>query len=80
MIWRPYVQMKKTPEPWRIVDAEGVYLRTPERELIDSISSWWCMIHGYRHPEMVEAIREGREWRTWLDPEPGSDTCRHSAD
>ncbi len=58
MIWRPYVQMKNMPEPWRIVDAEGVYLRTPERELIDSISSWWALIHGYRHPEMVEAIRE----------------------
>lgn len=58
MIWRPYVQMKRLPEPYRVIDAEGVFLRTPEREMIDSISSWWCVIHGYKHPEMVEAIRD----------------------
>ena len=58
MIWRPYVQMKHMPAPYPIVDAHGVWLRTPEREMIDSISSWWCMIHGYNHPEMVAAICE----------------------
>ncbi|MGI6400578.1 MAG: adenosylmethionine--8-amino-7-oxononanoate transaminase [Thermoguttaceae bacterium] len=58
MIWRPYVQMKHMPPPYQIVDARGVYLYTPEREMIDSISSWWCMIHGYKNEEMIEAIRE----------------------
>ena len=23
-----------------------------------SISSWWCMIHGYKHPELTEVIKE----------------------
>ena len=27
-------------------------------ELIDSVSSWWCMIHGYKHPELTAAIKE----------------------
>lgn len=29
--------------------------------------------------EMVGAIREGKEWKTWLDPAPADDSCRHPA-
>jgi adenosylmethionine-8-amino-7-oxononanoate aminotransferase len=58
MIWRPYQQMKTLPTPYRIVDAEGVFLYTQNRRLIDSISSWWCVIHGYKHPVVTNAIIE----------------------
>ena len=58
MIWYPYEQMKTMREPYKILDADGVYLYTKDRKLIDSISSWWCMIHGYRHPELTAAIKE----------------------
>lgn len=57
MIWYPYEQMKTMREPYKIVDAEGVYLYTEDRKLIDSVSSWWCMIHGYKHPALTEAIK-----------------------
>lgn len=57
MIWYPYEQMKTMKPPYKIIDAEGVYLYTKERKLIDSVSSWWCMIHGYKHPELNEAIK-----------------------
>ena len=57
MIWYPYVQMKKMKTPYKIVDAEGVYLYTEEQKLIDSVSSWWCMIHGYKNKEINEAMK-----------------------
>ncbi|SET83626.1 adenosylmethionine-8-amino-7-oxononanoate aminotransferase [[Clostridium] aminophilum] len=56
-IWYPYTQMKNMKEPYHIIDAEGVYLYTEDSKLIDSASSWWCMIHGYKNPEITEAIK-----------------------
>lgn len=56
MIWYPYEQMKTMKEPYKIVDAEGVYIYTEEQKMIDSVSSWWSVIHGYKHPELNEAI------------------------
>lgn len=56
-IWRPYQQMKNLKVPYKVLDAEGVYLFTEDARLIDSISSWWCMIHGYKHPVLSEAIK-----------------------
>lgn len=56
MIWYPYEQMKTMKEPYSIIDAEGVYLYTEDQKLIDSISSWWSVIHGYKHPELNEAV------------------------
>ena len=58
MIWYPYQQMKTMKPPYQIVDAEGVYLYTENRKLIDSVSSWWSVIHGYKHPEINQAITE----------------------
>ena len=56
MIWYPYEQMKTMKEPYKIVDAEGVYLYTEDQKLIDSVSSWWSVIHGYKHPALNEAV------------------------
>jgi len=57
MIWYPYEQMKTMKSPYKIVDANGVYIYTEERKLIDSVSSWWCMIHGYKNPTITNAIK-----------------------
>lgn len=57
MIWYPYQQMKTMRDPWKIVDAEGVYLYTEDNKMIDSVSSWWSVIHGYKHPVLNEAIK-----------------------
>ena len=59
MIWYPYAQMKGLDAPIDIDHAEGVHLYTSDgHDLIDSVSSWWSVIHGYNHPEMNTAIKE----------------------
>jgi adenosylmethionine---8-amino-7-oxononanoate aminotransferase len=45
-----------------VVSAEGIRLRLADgRELIDGMSSWWCAVHGYRHPALDEALRRQLE-------------------
>ena len=56
MIWYPYALMKIMESPRKIVDAEGVYLYTEDKKLIDSVSSWWSVIHGYKHPVLNASI------------------------
>ncbi len=58
MIWYPYQQMKKMKAPYKITDAEGVYLYTEDGKIIDSVSSWGSVSHGYKHPVLTEAIKE----------------------
>lgn len=58
MIWYPYEQMKANKIHYKIIKAEGVYLYTQDKKLIDSVSSWWSTIHGYRHPVLTEALKQ----------------------
>jgi adenosylmethionine-8-amino-7-oxononanoate aminotransferase len=59
-VWHPYGGLPAAaPEPLPVVSAQGVRLRLADgRELIDGMASWWCAIHGYRHPVLDEAVRE----------------------
>jgi len=42
-----------------VVSAQGVRLRLADgSELIDGMASWWCAIHGYRHPALDRALEE----------------------
>lgn len=56
-LWFPYAQMRNLPAPFQVESARGVRLRMNDgRELIDAVSSWWCVIHGYNHPELNAAL------------------------
>jgi adenosylmethionine-8-amino-7-oxononanoate aminotransferase len=58
-LWFPYAQMQTMPPPLKIIKAKGVWLHLENGyELIDAISSWWCVIHGYSNSEINEAIME----------------------
>ncbi|MCQ2496945.1 MAG: adenosylmethionine--8-amino-7-oxononanoate transaminase [Lachnospiraceae bacterium] len=58
MIWYPYEQMKTMKQPYKVINAEGVYIYTEDNKLIDSVSSWWSVIHGYRNPKITQAIKD----------------------
>lgn len=58
MIWYPYEQLKTMKEPIKVKDAERVYLYTEDKKLIDSVSSWWSVIYGYKNKELNEAIKK----------------------
>ena len=56
-IWHPYSAMSSDLPVYEVESASGVRLKLKDgRELIDGMSSWWCMIHGYNHPEMNSAL------------------------
>ena len=57
-VWHPYGGLPAGPVALPVVSARGVRLRLADgRELIDGMASWWCAIHGYRHPVLDEAAR-----------------------
>lgn len=56
-LWYPYTQMKLLGELPKMKGGSGVYMHLADgRRLIDGISSWWSVIHGYNHPSLNEAI------------------------
>lgn len=56
-IWHPYSAMNSDLPVYEVESADGVYLKLKDgRKLIDGMSSWWCMIHGYNHPEINVAL------------------------
>jgi adenosylmethionine-8-amino-7-oxononanoate aminotransferase len=56
-VWHPYGALPAPVPALPVVSAEGVRLRLADgRELIDGMASWWCAIHGYRHPSLDRAV------------------------
>src|SRR4051812_30633650 len=51
--------MPAAQPPLPVVSAQGVRLKLADgRELIDGMASWWCAIHGYRHPLLDRAVAD----------------------
>ncbi len=52
-IWHPYSSMINPPAALPVVSASGVRLTLANgQQLIDGMSSWWSVIHGYNHPAL----------------------------
>ena len=61
-VWHPYASMTSPPPAYPVVSAKGVRLTLADgRELIDGLSSWWSVLHGYNHPVLNRAVHEQLE-------------------
>lgn len=57
-IWHPYASANLANDCLLVRAASGVMLELEDgRKLIDGMSSWWSVIHGYNHPVLNEAIK-----------------------
>ncbi|MBD5324809.1 MAG: adenosylmethionine--8-amino-7-oxononanoate transaminase [Bacteroides sp.] len=58
-LWHPYTSTVHPLPTYKVVSAEGVKLRLADgRQLIDGMSSWWAVIHGYNNPRLNKAAKE----------------------
>ncbi len=87
-IWHPYSSLIDPPPCYLVDSAAGVYLklRKPDsgeqHSVIDGMSSWWCMLHGYNHPKLNQALLEQSQSMSHvmfggLSHRPAIDLCRN---
>ena len=57
-IWHPYANIPNKVPTYHVESAEGVYLNFKNgARIIDGMSSWWCMIHGYNNAYINDAVK-----------------------
>lgn len=57
-VWHPYTSVTQPLPTLEVARTEGTRIILRDgRALVDGMASWWCAVHGYGHPRLVEAAR-----------------------
>jgi adenosylmethionine-8-amino-7-oxononanoate aminotransferase len=58
-VWHPYTALGDADAPLVCTAAQDEFLHLEDgRRVIDAISSWWTILHGHRHPVLLEALAQ----------------------
>ncbi|HMI77118.1 MAG TPA: aminotransferase class III-fold pyridoxal phosphate-dependent enzyme, partial [Buchnera sp. (in: enterobacteria)] len=58
-IWHPYSSMINPITCYPIISAKGIFLKLNNgKSLIDGMSSWWSVIHGYNNTRLNKALNK----------------------
>lgn len=58
-LYHPYTSFRSPLPVYPVSRAEGVHLHLANgRAVVDGMSSWWAVIHGYNHPRLNLAVTD----------------------